>query len=87
MTFYPSCSNSAFSPSNPSTLLVPTALRIRYRGLQSLRVAPSPTPNAAGQPVKMAQILYETPQLAKVAKENLDGFALKKGWVMSVSYI
>jgi len=59
----------------------------QYRGLHSVHVAPSPTPNAAGQPVKMAQILYETPQLATVAKENLDGFALKKGWVMSVSYI
>jgi len=58
----------------------------QYRGLQSVRVATSPTSNAAGQPVKMAQIFYETPQLAAVAKENLDGFALKKGWVMSVSY-
>jgi len=59
----------------------------QYRGLQSVQVAASPTPNAAGQPVKMAQILYETPQLATVAKENLDGFALKKGWLMTVSYI
>jgi len=59
----------------------------QYRGLQSVQVTVSPTPNAAGQPVKMAQILYETPQLATVAKENLDGFALKKDWVMSVSYI
>ncbi|KAF9782363.1 hypothetical protein BJ322DRAFT_216517 [Thelephora terrestris] len=59
----------------------------QYRGLQTVRVLVSPTPNAAGQPVKMAQILYETPQLAAVAKENLNGFALKKDWVMSVSYI
>lgn len=46
-----------------------------------------PTPNSAGQPVKMAQILYETPQLAAATKENLGGFALKKGWVMSISYV
>ena len=70
-----------------STVPEPTVPWIRYRGLQSVRVVVSPTPNAAGQQVKMAQILYETPQLATVAKENLDGFALKKGWVMSVSYV
>lgn len=87
MTSYPSFSNSASSPLNPSPVSVPTVPWIRYRGLHSVHVAPSPTPNAAGQPVKMAQILYETPQLAAVAKENLDGFALKKGSVMSVSYI
>jgi U2 small nuclear ribonucleoprotein B'' len=87
MTFYLSCSNSTFPPFDPSVAHVPTVRWIRYRGLQSVRVAASPTPNAAGQPIKIAQILYETPQLAAVAKENLDGFALKKGWVMSVSYV
>lgn len=87
MTFYLSCSNSAFPPFNASAVPVPTVPWIRYRGLQSVQVAASPTPNPAGQPVKMAQIFYETPQLAAVAKENLDGFALKKGWAMSVSYI
>lgn len=86
-TSYPSFSNSASSPFDPSLVSVPTVPWIRYRGLHSVNVAPSPTPNAAGQPVKMAQILYETPQLAAVAKENLDGFVLKKDWVMSVSYI
>ena len=85
-TSYLSCSNSAFPLFNPSAAHAPTVRWIRYRGLQSVRVVASPTPNAAGQPVKVAQILYETPQLATVAKENLDGFALKKGWVMSVSY-
>jgi len=86
-TFYLSCSNSAFPPFDPSIVRVQTVRWIRYRGLQSVRVTVSPTPNAAGHPVKMAQILYETPKLAAVAKENLDGFALKKDWVMSVAYI
>ena len=66
---------------------VPTNPWIRHRGLQSVQLSASPTPNAAGQPVKLAQIFYETPQLAAIAKENLDEFNLKKGWVMSVSYI
>lgn len=34
----------------------------------------------------MAQIIYETPELASVAKEALDGFTLKKGWKMTVAY-
>jgi hypothetical protein len=48
---------------------------------------PSPTPNAAGAKVKMAQVLFDAPDLASVAKEALDGFSLKKGWKMSVGYI
>ena len=86
-TFYLSCSNSASPPFDPSAVHVQTVRWIRYWGLQSVRATVSPTPNAAGQPVKMAQILYETPQLAAVATENLDGFALKEDWVMSVTYI
>ena len=35
----------------------------------------------------MAQVLYDAPELATVAKEALDGFTLKKGWVMSVAYV
>lgn len=35
----------------------------------------------------MAQVLYESPDLALVAKEALDGFTLKKGWKMGVAYI
>lgn len=61
--------------------------RCRYQGFQSTHVAPSPTPNAAGQKVKMAQVLFDSPELASVAKEALDGFTLKKGWVMTVAYI
>ena len=46
-----------------------------------------PTLNSAGQPVKMAQIFYETPQLTAATKESLDGFGSKKRWVMSISYV
>jgi U2 small nuclear ribonucleoprotein B'' len=35
----------------------------------------------------MAQVFYETPELATVAKGALDGFSIKKGWEMSVVYI
>ncbi|OSC98967.1 RNA-binding domain-containing protein [Trametes coccinea BRFM310] len=59
----------------------------QYQGFHSVQVVPSPTPNAAGQRVKMAYVMYDSPDLASVAKEALDGFTLKKGWVMSVSYI
>lgn len=60
---------------------------IRYQGFQTTQVTWSPTPNAAGERVKMAQVLFETPDLASVAKTALDGFMLKKGWLMSVVYI
>ncbi|KAI0082467.1 RNA-binding domain-containing protein [Panus rudis PR-1116 ss-1] len=59
----------------------------QYQGFLSVNVAPSPTPNEQGQRVKLAQVLFESPDLATVAKEALDGFALKKGWTMSVAYI
>ncbi|RDX53617.1 RNA-binding domain-containing protein [Polyporus arcularius HHB13444] len=59
----------------------------QYQGFHSVSVVPSPTPNASGQRVKMAYVMFDSPDLASVAKEALDGFALKKGWVMSVSYI
>lgn len=35
----------------------------------------------------MAQVVFETPDLASTAKTALDGFTLKKGWVMSVVFI
>lgn len=60
---------------------------IRYQGFQTTQVTWSPMPNAAGERVKMAQVLFETPDLASVAKTALDGFMLKKGWLMSVVYI
>ncbi|KAF9462592.1 hypothetical protein BDZ94DRAFT_1260780 [Collybia nuda] len=59
----------------------------QYQGFQTTQVTWSPTPNAAGERVKMAQVLFETPDLASVAKTALDGFTLKKGWLMSVDYI
>ncbi|EJD01171.1 RNA-binding domain-containing protein [Fomitiporia mediterranea MF3/22] len=59
----------------------------QYQGFISTHVAQSPTPNAAGQKVKMAQVIYDSAELASVAKEALDGFTLKKGWKMSVAYI
>ncbi|KZT29310.1 RNA-binding domain-containing protein [Neolentinus lepideus HHB14362 ss-1] len=59
----------------------------QYQGFQSTRVVPAPEPNAAGQKVKMAQVLFDSPELSSVAKEALDGFTLKKGWVMSVAYV
>jgi U2 small nuclear ribonucleoprotein B'' len=59
----------------------------RYQGFQNTHVVQSPTPNAAGAKVKMAQVLFDTPDLASTAKEALDGFTLKKGWLMAVAYI
>jgi hypothetical protein len=59
---------------------------VRYQGFQTTQVTWSPTANATGARVKMAQVLFESPELASVAKVALDGFTLKKGWVMSVVY-
>lgn len=59
----------------------------QYQGFQTTQVTWSPTANVAGARVKMAQVLFESPDLASVAKVALDGFTLKKGWVMSVVYI
>ncbi|TFY74865.1 hypothetical protein EWM64_g9147 [Hericium alpestre] len=59
----------------------------QYQGFQSTQVVPSPTPNAQCQKTKMAQVFYDTPELASVAKDALDGFTLKKGWQMTVAFI
>ena len=59
----------------------------RYKGFQKAHVTWSPALNSAGIRVKMAQVLFETPELATTAKEALDGFTLEKGWQMSVVYI
>ncbi|KAI0041567.1 RNA-binding domain-containing protein [Auriscalpium vulgare] len=58
----------------------------QYQGFQSTHVAQSPTPNAAGEKVKSAQVIFDIPERASVAKDALDGFAIKKGWPMSVVY-
>jgi U2 small nuclear ribonucleoprotein B'' len=52
----------------------------------STHVAQSPTPNAAGAKVKMAQVFFESAELASTAKEALDNFTLKKEWKMTVVY-
>ena len=59
----------------------------RYQGFQTTHVVQAPTPNASGVKVKMAQVQFDTAELASVAKEALDGFTLKKGWIMSVAYV
>ncbi|KAG6860996.1 hypothetical protein C0995_005016 [Termitomyces sp. Mi166 len=59
----------------------------QYQGFQATQVTWSPTPNADGAKVKVAQVSFETLELASVAKTALDGFTLKKGWVMGVAFI
>ncbi|KIM90726.1 hypothetical protein PILCRDRAFT_83912 [Piloderma croceum F 1598] len=59
----------------------------QYKGFRSNHVVQSPIPNEAGAKVKMAQVLFDSPDLAVVAKDAMDGFLLKKGWKMSVAYI
>ena len=54
----------------------------RYKGFLSTQIAP----NSPGDKTKSAMALFESPELASVAKEALDGFALKKGWLLGVSY-
>ena len=80
------CSNSA------SILIAFTFTKLtlfvsRYQGFQAANVTPSPTPNASGQKCKQAHVFFDSPDLAAVAKEALNGFTLKKGWVMTVAYI
>ncbi|KAG9317525.1 hypothetical protein JVU11DRAFT_1731 [Chiua virens] len=58
----------------------------QYRGFLSTHVAQSPTSDAAGAKVKIAQVFFESAELASTAKEALDNFTLKKGWKMSVVY-
>ncbi|KAJ6614297.1 hypothetical protein B0H10DRAFT_1880702 [Mycena sp. CBHHK59/15] len=54
----------------------------QYHGFKSTNVTPTDIPH-----VKKAQVLFDSPQLASVAKEALHGFTLKKDWIMSVVYI
>ncbi|KAG5639009.1 hypothetical protein H0H81_007917 [Sphagnurus paluster] len=58
-----------------------------YQGFQAARVTADPTPSASGAKVKLAQVTFENSELAAAAKTGLDGFTLKKGWVMSVAFI
>ncbi|KAJ7591121.1 RNA-binding domain-containing protein [Mycena floridula] len=59
----------------------------QYSGFRRTMVVQSPIPNDAGEQVKMAQVLFDSTQLAIEAKNGLDGFSLKKGWLMSVAFI
>jgi U2 small nuclear ribonucleoprotein B'' len=59
----------------------------RYRGFQTAQVKPSPKPNAAGEKVKTAEVVFENAQLAAAARQMLDGFQLKKGWNMAVGFL
>jgi hypothetical protein len=68
-------------------LLHPLIFFTRYKGFQKANVTWSPALNSAGIRVKMAQVSFETPELATTAKDALDGFTLKKNWQMSVVYI
>jgi len=58
----------------------------QYQGFQSTQVTWSPTPNADGAKVKTAQVSFESVELASAAQVALNGFTLKKGWVMSVVF-
>lgn len=79
--------NSMSSPRSPSvdTSYTPY-LTCRYQGFQSTRVAWSPTLSPAGTRVKMAQVFFESPDLATIARDALDGFTLKKDWKMTVVF-
>jgi len=85
--------NSMSSPRCPSvdTSYPPPPLffffTCRYQGFQSTRVAWSPTLSPAGTRVKMAQVFFESPDLATIAKDALDGFTLKKDWKMTVVHV
>ncbi|EIN10918.1 RNA-binding domain-containing protein [Punctularia strigosozonata HHB-11173 SS5] len=59
----------------------------QYQGFLSVQVSPTATPDATGQAIKMAYVVFESPQLAMVAKDALHGFNLKKNWPMTVVYI
>ncbi|KAH9173364.1 RNA-binding domain-containing protein [Lactarius sanguifluus] len=59
----------------------------QYRGFQTAQVKPSPKPNAAGEKVKTAEVVFENAQLAAAARQMLDGFQLKKGWNMAVTFL
>ncbi|KAF8506054.1 hypothetical protein F5888DRAFT_1604167 [Russula emetica] len=57
------------------------------RGFQTAQVKPSTKPNGAGEKVKTAEVVFENAQLAAAARQMLDGFQLKKGWNMAVTFL
>ena len=59
----------------------------RHDGYRSNQVIQSPVPNARGDKVKMAQVIFQNADLAAKAREALNGFTLQKGWAMAVAFI
>jgi hypothetical protein len=59
----------------------------RYRGFQTAQVKPPTKPNGAGEKVSTAEVVFENAQLAAAARQILDGFQLKKGWNMAVTFL
>ena len=78
-------SNSAYRRATAS--LSVSHKSFRYRGFQTAQVKPSTKPNASGEKVKTAEVTFENAQLAAVARQMLDGFQLKKGWNMAVTFL
>jgi len=56
----------------------------RYRGFQTAQVKP---PTKANEKVNTAEVVFENAQLAASARQMLDGFQLKKGWNMAVTFL
>jgi hypothetical protein len=85
MVFWQYCFNSTSDGSHRFTI-VPNE-SFRYRGFQTAQVKPSTKPNGAGEKVKTAEVVFENAQLAAAARQMLDGFQLKKGWNMAVTFL
>ncbi|KAH9960449.1 hypothetical protein BC827DRAFT_1207841 [Russula dissimulans] len=92
----PATSNTQVQPSNklqcsnlPQEVTngVLAVLFQQYRGFQTAQVKPSTKPNATGEKVKTAEVVFENAQLAAAARQMLDGFQLKKGWNMAVTFL
>ncbi|KAI0298823.1 RNA-binding domain-containing protein [Russula brevipes] len=92
----PNTSNTQSQPSNkllcsnlPQEVTngVLAVLFQQCRGFQTAQVKPSPKSNATGDKVKSAEVVFENAQLAAVARQMLDGFQLKKGWNMAVTFL
>ncbi|KAH9998306.1 RNA-binding domain-containing protein [Russula vinacea] len=92
----PTTSNTQVQPSNklhcsnlPQEVTngVLAVLFQQYRGFQTAQVKPSTKPNATGEKVKTAEVVFENAQLAAAARQMLDGFQLKKGWNMAVTFL
>ncbi|KZV72129.1 RNA-binding domain-containing protein [Peniophora sp. CONT] len=77
------CSNLPLEATDPAV----SSMFQTYRGFLSAAVALAPEPNAQGQKVKMAQVMFDSSEAADQAKQALDGYTLRPGWIMSVKFI